>query len=103
MITTKATPVRFRTDSAYGWSSAVGFGERSAAGTEGEAATAVAVAVDWRRAVSSAWARSVTYAKTAHPATIAATSTTCIAKSWPARLRGRGRVMRMPASVTVRP
>ena len=80
--------------SAYGWSAAVGSLVRAAATTAGEAATEVAVAIAWRRAVSSAWPRSVTYEKSAHPATIAATSTTCMAKSWPARLRGPGR--RMP-------
>ncbi len=90
MTTTKATSAWRRSDSAYGWSAADGSAERAAAATDGESATAAAVAVAWRRAVSSACARSVRYAKTAHPATTTATSTTCIAKSWPARLRGRG-------------
>lgn len=81
MIVTKAIPVSLRTFSAYGWSTAVGSGVRIASRTDGESATASAAALTCRVAVSSACALPETYAKNAHPATTAATSTTCIAKS----------------------
>lgn len=46
MITTKLTPASRRSRSVYGWSCSVGCAERAAATTEGERATAVAVALD---------------------------------------------------------
>ncbi|WP_259370643.1 hypothetical protein [Streptomyces sp. SCUT-3] len=53
-----------------------------------------ATAVTWPCAVSSAWERASSQARTEHPASTAATTTTCIANSWPARLRGRSRTRR---------
>lgn len=106
MITTKSTPASRRSRSLYGWSAAVGSLVRAAATTAGESATAVAAAVACRRAVSSACRPALTYANTAQPMTTTATSTTCIAKSCPARLRGprsrrggRGRGSRMQNSL----
>ncbi|SCF90814.1 aerobic C4-dicarboxylate transport protein, partial [Streptomyces sp. Ncost-T6T-2b] len=99
MIVTKAIPVSSRTRSAYGWSTADGSGVRMASRTEGESATARAATRTCRAAVSSACALPEAYANTAHPATTAAMSTTCMAKSWPARLRGRVRGRRIPHSL----
>ncbi len=96
MIVTKAIPVPARTRSAYGWSTADGSGVRIASRTDGDSAMARAAARTCRFAVSSACARPDTYAKTAQPATTAATSRACITNSWPARLRGRTRGRRMP-------
>lgn len=69
---------------------------RIASRTDGEPAIASAAVRTCLVAVSLAWELPETYAKNAHPATTAATSTTCMAKSWPARLRGRVRGKRIP-------
>lgn len=81
MMVTKAIPVSLRTRSAYGWSTADGSGVPIASRTDGESAIARAAALTCRAAVSFACSLPETYAKNAHPATTAATSTTCMAKS----------------------
>lgn len=92
MTVMKETPVSWRTCSAYGWMTALGSGPVAASRTVGESASDRATVVAWRRTESSYRCSVKRYARTAPPATTAATMTICTTNSCPARLRsGRRR------------